>query len=157
MSDFTDLETALHPAPLFYVEPVPPSPGLDPRLWPELERQKAFIVYMRRVNPHIITCAIPNAGKRGIKAARQTIAEGLVKGAFDTFIAWQFIPDGGPSVTWFEWKGFDARGRAGKLTDSQIEFGNRLHNIGHKCACFYTVGPALDFLRDMGAPLRGRA
>lgn len=142
--------------PLFPVEE-PGKPGLDPRLWPELERQRAFIGFLRKTQPKIKAFAIPNAGKRGFKAQAQAKAEGLLAGVFDVFVYWSAADSDQPATAaWIEWKGFDARGRPGKLSQAQIEHGNDLHRRGHKAACFYTVQAALDWLASLGAPVRGR-
>ena len=146
-------------APLFPVEPVP-APGPDPRLWPEIERQKAFITYIRRTSPDLIAFAIPNAGKRGFKAQRQFKAEGGRSGVFDTFVGWDWRlsneADPARSCAWVELKGFSAAGRPGVLSPAQIEFGNDMHQRGFAVGCFYTATAALRWLASLGAPLRGK-
>jgi len=159
LADLDALETDLAPVPLFPVEE-PSKPGPDPRLWPEIERQKAFIAYLRKTSPKLIAFAIPNAGKRSQWAATRVKAEGLMPGAFDTVVAWDWREstenDPARSVAWIEWKGMDARGRPGRLSPAQIDFGNALVERGHAAACFYTVKPALLWLRSLGAPVGGR-
>ena len=157
MVDFAELESPLKAEPLFYCEP-PGKPGPDPRLWPELERQRAFVAFMRKTQPHIECHAIPNAGKRGFAAQRQAKAEGLKSGVLDLFIGWDIAlgAPGKPTVAWLDFKGFDKSGRPGRLSANQIEWANAMHGKGFHVACFFTVKAALDWLASLGAPIRGR-
>lgn len=159
MTDWNALESPLDPVPLFLVE-APGKPGTDPRLWPEAERQAAFISYLRRTSPKIIARAIRNEGKRGMYERRQMKRTGLLAGTFDTLILWDMADatsdDCPRSVAMIEFKGFDKNGRPGKLSPQQIEFGNDLHKRGHAAACFYTASAAIDWLASLGAPIRGR-
>lgn len=162
MADYTtfaDLESPLDPVPLFFVEPVP-APGPDPRLWPEEERQAAFIAHIVKTHSPVNACAIRNEGKRGYKEQRSMKRTGLKSGAFDTLIFWDVADATGDcpaSVAMCEFKGFDKNGRPGKLSPSQIDYGNDLHRRGHKVGCFYTARAALSWLAGLGAPIRGRA
>lgn len=144
--------------PLFPVEK-PAKPTGDPHMWPELARQKAFIAFMRKTQPSIEVHAIPNAGKRGLKAQAQAKAEGLKAGVFDLFIGWdvKHASHNAPcTVAWIDFKGFDKNGRPGRLSASQIEWANRMKGLGYPVACFFTVKTALLWLRDeLGAPIRG--
>ena len=158
MSAFDHLEDPLKPAPLFPVEDwralANPRKDLS-----ELDRQAMFVAFMRKSCPHMVVAAIPNAAKRGFKAQAQAKKEGIVAGAFDTLVTWDIAdasPDCPCTMAMIEWKGFDASGRAGKLSDAQIEFGNRLHRQGHKVACFFSAASAIEWLRSLGAPIRGR-
>lgn len=159
LAHFEAFRDVLDEAPLFLVEPTP-KPGPDPRLWPELERQAAFIAYLRKTSPKITARAIPNEGKRGFKAQRAIKRGGVVAGTFDTLIFWD--PDDATtadcprSVAMIEFKGFTAAGRPGVLSQDQIDFGNDLHRKGHAVACCFTAAAALDFLRSLGAPIMGR-
>lgn len=159
VATFAELESPLIEEPLFFVEP-PPSPGPDPRLWPEEERQAAFIAYLRKTSPKIIARAIRNEGKRGLREQRSMRRTGLLAGTFDTLIFWDFrdaTNENCPrSVASIEFKGFTAKGRPGRLSQAQIDYGNGLHRRGHAVACCYTATAALDFLRELGAPVRGR-
>ena len=155
--NFADLESPLNAKPVFYCEPAG-KPGPDPRLWPELERQRAFVAFMRKTQPHIEVHAIPNAGKRGFAAQRQAKAEGLKSGVLDLFIGWDVrlaTKDAPTTCAWIDFKGFDKNGRPGKLSQSQIEWGNSMQAKGFPVACFYTVKAALAWLRELGAPIRG--
>ena len=143
----------------FFCEPAP-SPGPDPKLWPEEERQAAFIAYLLKTSSKVTARAIRNEGKRGFKEQRSMKRTGLLAGTFDTVIFWDYrdaTSDDCPrSVASIEFKGFDAKGRPGKLSQPQIEYGNDLFRKGHAVGCFYTAAAALDFLRRLGAPVRGR-
>ena len=146
-------------APLFPVEPTP-APGPDPRMWPEVERQKAFIAYIRKTSPELIAFAIPNAGKRSQWAAGRAKAEGLLPGAADLVVAWDWRKsleaDPARSCAWLELKGFDKHGKPGKLSAAQIDFGNSMTERGHAYGCFFTVKAAVSWLASLGAPVRGR-
>lgn len=153
MSEFDALESPLDPVPLFPVEAPDGRKDLS-----ELARQSTFVSFMKRVCPHMLVVAIPNAGKRGFKAQNQVKKEGLVAGAFDTLVTWDIRdarPDCPATMAMIEFKGFDARGSAGSLSQSQIDFGNRLHRQGHKVACFFSARSAIEWLRGLGAPIRG--
>lgn len=152
------LESPLVEDPLFFVE-APGEPGPDPKLWPEEERQAAFIAHIKKTHSPVNACAIRNEGKRGLKEQRQMKRTGLKSGAFDTLIFWDVkhaSPDCPATVAMCEFKGFDARGRPGTLSANQIEYGNDLTRRGHKVACFYTAKAALEWLAGLGAPIRGR-
>ena len=159
MTAFDHLETPLDEPPLFPVEkPGKPDP-LRPDLWPEQERQAEFIAFMAKYCQSITVRAVRNEGKRGFREQRQMRRTGLRAGTFDCFVAWHMkdaTRDCPATLCWIEWKGFDARGRPGKLSPAQIEFGNAMHRKGFKVACFYTVKPALSWLESLGAPIRGR-
>ena len=158
MGAFDHLETALVEEPLF---PVEDWRALDnPRKdLSELARQSQFVAFMRRTCPHMTVAAIPNAGKRGFKAQRQAKQEGVLAGAFDTLVTWDIDhahPDCPSTMAMIEFKGFDARGSAGKLSIEQIECGNQLHRQGHKVACFFSAKSAIDWLISLGAPIKAR-
>lgn len=145
--------------PLFFCEPVP-APGPDPRLWPEEERQAAFIAYIKKTGTPVTAAAIRNEGKRGFKEQRAMKRTGLRAGAFDTVVFWDYrdatSADCPQSVASIEFKGFDAKGKPGTLSQPQIVYGNELFHRGHAVGCFYTASAALDFLRGLGAPIRGK-
>jgi len=68
---------------------------------------------------------------------------------FDTQWAWQH-----PLTAWIELKGYDASGRAGKLSQEQIDWGNTMVRLGHHVACFFDPYAAVAWLRDRGFPIR---
>ena len=156
MTMWDELEAPLDEKPLFLVEDW--KKLADPRRdLGELERQGQFIAFMRKACPHMMVAAVPNAGKRGFKAQAQAKKEGLVAGAFDTLVTWDIAhshPDCPATMAMIEWKGFSS-GRAGTLSRQQIEFGNRLHKQGHKVACFFSARSAIEWLRQLGAPIKG--
>lgn len=151
MVDFAHLESPLREEPLFPVE------AFDGKALSELERQAWLVSYIRRTSPKVLVYANANAAKRGFGAQRQAHKEGLLAGVPDITVAWDIadshVPDG-PTVAWIEMKGADAKGRAGKLSDQQIEFGNRLHRSGQAVACFYSAKSAIAWLRSLGCPLK---
>lgn len=137
--DWGSLEKTLTPEPAFLVE------GPDKRKdWPELQRQAAFLRLMRTAAPRVMVFANANAGKRNPTQAKR---EGITAGVFDlTCIS--------PGRTAFiEIKGFTKAGRAGALSLPQIEFGNRLVELGIPCACFFSPTGAASWLRAQGFPV----
>lgn len=126
--------------PIFPVEP--PDGRRDVT---EISRQVALFREMHIRGPEVLGYAIPNAGKRNPVLARR---EGIMAGVFDTEWRWNH----GNAL--IEMKGYDKRGRPGKLSPAQIAFGNRLHRMGHRVGCFFTPSLAIEFLRDAGAPIR---
>ncbi|QCI92119.1 AAA family ATPase [Novosphingobium sp. EMRT-2] len=142
---WADLETSLDPQPLFRVE------GPDgERSWSEIERVVRFRRLMRDLAPAVLVCAIPNAGRRNPRQARR---EGIQGGAFDYLVAW-----GIRQIAFPEFKGYDARGRAGTLSDAQIDWGNRMYLLGHHVGCFFrprlrSAGCAIVAHRSEGASM----
>lgn len=153
MTDWAALETPLKAAPLFPVEAPDGRKELS-----ELDRQAWFVTYMRRTQPHIEVYANANAGKRGFKAQRQVKQEGLKAGVFDITVAWDHRKSTRPcpvSVAWPEFKGYTADGRAGKLEQAQIEWGNAMLAKGFPVACFFSAKSVVAWLRSLGAPIIG--
>ena len=136
------LETPLREQPLFPVE----APD-GKRLIGETPRQTQFVKLMRELAPSCAVFANANAGKRAPRTAK---LEGIVSGVFDMSVAWD---DG--HVAYPEFKGY-AGGRAGKLSDNQIIWGNRMHRLGHHVACFFDPMSAVLWLQSIGAPVRLR-
>lgn len=128
--------------PLFYVQPAPSVRSS------EGENQATFLGAIRQLAPTITVWATPNAGKRGFKAQAQVKREGLRKGAFDLNLSC----DGRFGI--LEFKGHDARGRPGVLSDHQIDFGNAVLLQGHWVACFFDPWAAINRLRGCGWPVR---
>lgn len=139
---FAALETPLNAPPIFPVE----SPDGD-RGRSEIARQVTLFSTMRMAAPSVLGFAIPNAGKRNPTLARK---EGIMGGAFDTEWHW----DAG--AAWIELKGYDSRGRAGTLSQAQIDWGNRMHRLGKPVACFFDPIAAVRWLASLGAPVRLR-
>ena len=152
MGAFDHLETPLVEAPLFPCEAPDGRKDLS-----ELTRQTMFRKYAAQLAPAVMVWANANAGKRNPLQARR---EGIVAGVFDMTCAWDIsastLPDCPLSACFIEMKGYDKNGRPGKLTPAQIEWGNRMHQRGHKVACFFSGKSAFDWLASLGAPVRGR-
>ena len=140
MTTWDALETPLAPFPRFYVEA--PDGRKD---WAELDRQAALFAAMHRLAPRVLGYAIPNAGKRNPGKARR---EGIMAGVFDTRWEWR-----APLTAVIEIKGYDARGRPGKLSAAQIDYGNRMHDLGHHVACFFDPLAAVNWMRELGFPI----
>jgi hypothetical protein len=114
--------------------------------WPEIARQQTLFEMMQYAAPKAYGFAVPNAGKRNPARARR---EGIRAGVFDT--EWH-AP--GPLTAYIEFKGYDASGRAGTLSNDQIRFGNRMVGLGIPCACFFSPSKAVEWLRAQGFPVR---
>lgn len=138
-----DLESNLDQDPLFFVQQPDGARHLS-----ELARVVALRRMLQQFGKGVKFHAIPNAGKRGFAAQRKAKAEGMVAGVFDLCFTWK---RGG--VAWIEMKGYDARGRAGSLSQAQIDWGNAHFLMGHKVACFFCPLQAVQWLRDNGAPI----
>ncbi|HYI43682.1 MAG TPA: hypothetical protein VD768_08690 [Sphingomicrobium sp.] len=129
--------------PLFPVEP--PDGRRD---WSEADRQATLRRLMTQACFQGVHWPIPNAGKRNPAKARQ---EGIRAGVFDTEWQWNY------GQAWVELKGYDARGRAGKLRPEQICWGNSMHRMGKRVACFFDPYAAFTWLVDTcGAPCLAR-
>jgi hypothetical protein len=142
---WADLETPLDEAPAFPVG----GPDGNRRLG-ELARVRMLRKRLRAIAPQVKLHAIPNAARRGMKAQAKAKAEGLVAGVFDLCAMW---PAGG--AAWIEMKGYDSAGRAGALSQAQIDWGNAAHRMGHRVACFFDPDAAIEWLRVIGAPIGG--
>ena len=140
MIELSNLDTSLSPSPQFYCE------GPDGlKHWSEIDRQSTFFKLLRYAGPRIDVFANANAGKRNPHKAKK---EGIKSGVFDVTCLWR-----PPVVAFIEFKGYDGRGRPGTLSDNQIDFGNRLVELGIPCACFFSPQAAVDWLREQGFPI----
>lgn len=133
------LDSALAEDPIFPVEA--PDGRKD---WPEADRQAAFRGRLRVIAPSLTIYANANAGKRNPTQARK---EGVTAGVFDLTVASGEI--GARFVAWPEFKGYTAKGRAGQLSQSQIDWGNRMYRAGHHVACFFDPDSAIAWLRTI--------
>lgn len=139
--NWQSLESPLDPEPAFLVE----APD-DRREWPEIDRQATFLQLMRHAAPRVVVYANANAGKRARHVARK---EGIRSGVFDVVCIWR-----GPLIAYIEFKGWSGkRPRAGQLSRNQIEFGNRMVELGIPAACFFSPHNALNWLREQGFPI----
>lgn len=128
-----DLDDTLAAVPLFYVE----RPDKDAAT--ELQRVAEFRREFRKALPAGRVMAIPNAGKRGMKALAQARAEGAAWGAPDMVVLWN------GEQAFLEWKN-----GAGKPAPHQVDWLNWLHVNGYPCAVVRTASGALNFLRSLG-------
>lgn len=108
----------------------------------ELAIQTLFRSRARIQCPAVTIVGIPNAGKRGERAARQAKQEGLATGFPDVLCFWQ-----GPGIAAIEFKS-----EAGRLTLNQVEWLQRLSDLGIPAIVSRDPDHALDFLRQCGAP-----
>lgn len=139
MIDWAALDEPLKQEPLFPVEP--PDGRKD---WTERARQTQLFSLMKSCAPTVQGYAIPNAGKRHPTVAKQ---EGIRAGLFDTEWPWN------RGIAWVEMKGYDKNGRAGKLSQAQIDWGNMMVRCGFPVACFFDPVNAVNWLREQGAPV----
>lgn len=131
------LESALHPAPRFPVEPKHDKPGK------ENTYQASFRRLLRFIGPTIVSWSVPNAGKRGLKAQASAKKEGMKAGVADEHYAWNH------GIAFLEWK--DGKG---DLSKPQIEWGNALVDRGFRVACVRTPEYAHALFMEWGAPVR---
>lgn len=139
LADLLALETPLSERPLFPVE----KPD-GKRTWAESDRQATFRGRLRMVAPSLMVFANANAGKR---SRHQAIKEGVRAGVFDVTVASGTV--GRRFVAYCEFKGYDARGRAGVLSPQQVEFGNTMHRAGHHVSCFFDPDAAVEWIRTI--------
>lgn len=131
---FDTLDAPLKAVPRFPVEPK------DKLETSEADRQSQFRKDLRKVAPSVTSWGIPNAGKRGFKAQAQFKKEGLTAGVFDEHYAWNH------GFAALEWK----NGK-GTMSDSQIEWGNAMHDRGFRVACVRTPEFAMQLFAEWGA------
>ena len=86
----------------------------------ELAIQTLFRSRARIQCPAVSIIAIPNAGKRGMGAARQAKREGMASGFPDVLCFWK-----GPGIAAIEFKA-----AKGKLSENQAEWLDRLTSLG---------------------------
>ncbi|BAK66867.1 hypothetical protein SLG_21920 [Sphingobium sp. SYK-6] len=145
MNDMAHLDSLtsgdLHEEPIFLVR----GPTAIPKS-PEIVRQQQFRNLMRAAAPSVMVFANANAGKRNPLLARK---EGIRGGVFDMTVAWSER-----CIAFVEMKGFDKRGHAGELQQNQIDWGNSMHRLGFPVACFFDPVEAIDWLREVGCPIR---
>lgn len=108
----------------------------------ELQIQTLFRSRARIRCPAVSIIAIPNAGKRGMGAARQAKREGMSSGFPDVLCFWK-----GPGIAAIEFKA-----AKGKLSDNQAEWLDRLTALGIPATVSRDPDHALEFLREAGAP-----
>lgn len=138
LTDFDKMEAPLKPVARFTVQPPDKSPAT------ELQRQATFLKLMRTLAPNVICYANTNGTHIASFAGRaKADKEGRTIGVCDVNCVWN------RGVAWIEFKA-----GKGAMSPAQIEFGNRLHDMGHHVACFRDPGDAVDWVRSLGAPVR---
>lgn len=85
--------------------------------------------------------AIPNGGFRAITTARMLIAEGVIKGVPDMFLA---VASKGYHGLWIEMK----NGKAGYVREEQKEMMALLSSQGYKCVVCRTLDDFISILKD---------
>lgn len=133
---FDAMETPLREKPLFPVEPKDRLPAS------EVDRQSSFRGDLRIAAPSITSWAVPNAGKRGLKAQARAKREGMTSGVFDEHYAWDH------DIVFLEWKD-----GSGDLSDNQIRWGNAMVRRGFRVACVRTPEFATSLFLEWGAPI----
>ncbi len=112
----------------------------------EIAIQTLFRSRCRIMCPGVSIVAVPNAGKRSQWEAQRVKREGLATGFPDILCFWK-----GPGVAAIEFKA-----AAGKLSDNQAEWLDRLHGMGIPCTVSRDADHAVEFLRSAGAPFVDR-
>ena len=132
--NWDDLERPLDEDPLFHVA------KWDRLKVPEIRRQSSFLSAARIQLPAVYIYANANAGRRGRGVSSK---EGIRSGVFDLALVG---PRGAAQqLAYIEFKGTDGRGRPGKLTRQQVDFGNLMHRRGIPVACFYHPIEAIEW------------
>jgi hypothetical protein len=112
----------------------------------EIEIVTLFRSRCRIMCPGVSIVAVPNAAKRSQWAAQRAKREGMAAGFPDILCFWK-----GPGVAAIEFKA-----HAGKLSENQAEWLDRLAEIGIPATVSRDADHAVEFLRQAGAPFIGR-
>lgn len=136
MKSWDDLERPLDESPLFHVEQ---ADGVQKA--PEIANQRAFLNAGRYLAPQVLIFANANAGKRNPMVAKR---EGIMAGVFDLTAAQT------GRVAWVEFKGHTKAGRAGALSQSQVDWGNAMSRMGFDVGCFFDPLSAWRWLKELG-------
>ena len=137
---WASLESLLNEPPRFYVQP--PDGIKD---WSEDDRQRAFFSTLHKVAPKVMAHHTKNEGNYNHVAAAKS---GVVAGVFDITVYGEF-----PLAAMIELKGYRKSGKAGDLSQKQIDWGNKMFDRGWPVACFFDPYDALRWLRDRGFPI----
>lgn len=138
---WADLEHKLNAPPQFYVQM--PDGVKD---WSEDARMIAFFSMLHRVAPNVMAHHIKNEGKYNHAHAARG---GVVAGVFDIAIYGKY-----PLAAVIELKGYTKAGRPGTLSQTQIDWGNRIIDCGWHAACFFCPYAAIRWLAERGFPVR---
>ena len=138
---WADLESDLNAPPRFFVQ----APDGQRDLSEDARCLMFFGTLERCKRGPIRAHHVKNEGRYNHAHAKRV---GVVAGVFDYRI------DGErPMSALIEMKGYDKRGKAGKLSQAQIDYGNAMFDMGWLVACFFDPFDALDWLRDNGFPI----
>lgn len=138
--NWQDLETSLNAPPRFFVQP--PDGRKD---WTEEARQIAFFNTLGRFGRGLVAYHPKNEGAHNYMRAKRN---GVRPGVFDIRV------DGlRPLSAVIEMKGYTKAGRAGVLSQAQIDYGNTMLDLGWLTACFFDPYDAVDWLRGNGFPI----
>ena len=107
----------------------------------EHELQTACVRWFRYVYPDKIIISIPNGAKRTLYERRIALQEGLTAGVPDLFIP---HPAGSFHGLWIEMK----NGKAGRLSEPQVEMIARLKAEGYVCAVCRTQDEFINTIKD---------
>jgi len=139
LAELDALESPLKPVldPRVFVEPKDRDPAS------ELDRQGAWVGFMRVHAKRVLVFAVPNGTHIATRYGRRKVdREGRYTGFPDTGATWA------GATAYLEWKA----GR-GDPDDAQIECLNRLVAMGHPCAIVRTREGANRWLIEQGAPI----
>lgn len=136
MNAFADLETPIN-------EPLDPAIHIDAKdrdPESELERQAALVATIKRTFPGVKPVAVPNGGKRGIKALNQARREGVWWGFVDLLIIGP-----APLMAFIEMKDGTKMPK-----QHQIDAINAIHRCGYPVGVFRRADSAIEWLRKVG-------
>lgn len=143
MNAWAALETPLDAPPRFFVEP------RDGRKdWSEDKRLETFFAQLHWRAPSVMAHHVKNEGRYNHALAKR---RGVVAGVFDVAVYGE-----APLCAVIELKGYTSAGRAGALSQAQIDWGNAMFDRGWHVACFFDPHAAIEWLRGLGFAVRGR-
>lgn len=137
------LESSLREEPLFFVQ----KPDGN-RILGEDPRCKTLVKLVHQLAPQATIQHSKNEGNHNHIKAK---AMGVVAGYPDYTVTW-----GVRNQAFIEMKGYTAAGRAGELSQAQIDQCNKLFRQGFPVACFFTPELAFEWLVQQGMPAIGR-
>lgn len=140
---WADLESALDAKPLFPVQNPDGRKDLS-----EDTRCKTLVKMVHQLAPQAEIAHVKNEGKHNHARAKTL---GVVTGHGDYIVTW---PKCGTAFV--EMKGYSTAGRAGELSQAQIDWANRKFMMGFPVACFFCPYAAFDWLVAQGMPSIGR-
>lgn len=137
------LEASLNADPLFFVQRPDGLKHLS-----EDARCKTLVKFVHQLAPTAEIAHVKNEGRHNHAKAKTL---GVVTGHGDYIVTWAKC-----SAAYIEMKGYSAAGRAGELSQAQIDWGNRKFMQGFPVACFFTPELAFEWLVQQGMPSIGK-